>query len=249
MNFFVRLLGKIWRVLFYINFVLMLLVLLPFFYILLLREKWFPIVSKLFKVWASLGMHNLGVFYSIKKESELNPKVAYVFCANHTSYLDIIMSSIVIPNHFHFMAKAELGKIPVFGIFFKRMNIPVDRKSVIGSHKAFLRAGSDLDKGISLCMYPEGTIPEDAPNLKKFKNGPFKLAIDKQVAVVPITFLNNYKILPDGRKNRNEGRPGICRAVRHAPIETKGLNENDVDMLRDKVFNIIDTTLKEYGNK
>ena len=79
------------------------------------------------------------------------------------------------------MGKAELRKVPLFRKFFDRMNIPVNRKSVLDSHRAFMRAGSDIDKGISVALFPEGTIHHNGPVIGRFKNGPFRLAIEKQI--------------------------------------------------------------------
>lgn len=242
-----RPLQYLWKYFFFLNFALTFLVLFPFFYILLRREKWFPYVRKFKWLWGNMIVLNAGIFYSIKIEKKLNKKETYIFAANHTSYLDVVLAYVVIPGYFHTMAKAELAKIPLFGIFFKRMNIPVNRSSIRDSGRAFLRASSDIDKGISILIYPEGTIHPYAPRLGRFKNGPFKLAIEKQLAVVPISFLNNWKILPDGKNDKGLiGRPGIARVVIHEPIPTKGMNENDVEALSKQVHDIIEATLKKY---
>jgi 1-acyl-sn-glycerol-3-phosphate acyltransferase len=140
------------------------------------------------------------------------------------------------------MGKAELLKVPLFRHFFKRMNIPVNRKSRIDSHRAFIRAAADIEKGISISLFPEGTINNKGPVLGRFKNGPFKLAIEKQVPIVPLTFLNNWKLLPDDYQNR-KGHPGIARIIIHEPISTKGMTEDDLENLKSKVYDIINEPL------
>lgn len=145
------------------------------------------------------------------------------------------------------MAKAELQNIPLFNIFFKKMNIPVNRGSIKSSHKAFERAKDDLDKNISIAIFPEATIPECAPGLGPFKNGAFRLAIEKQTAVVPVTFLDNWSIFPDSAGERFLCRPGISRIIISAPIETTGMNDNDVTLLKHKVHEIIALNLKSHG--
>ena len=142
------------------------------------------------------------------------------------------------------MAKGELNKVPLFNIFFKKMDIPVDRKSKVGSHKAFLKAAEDIEKGYSVVIFPEATISENVPELIRFKNGAFKLAIDKQVPLVPVTFLNNWKIVPHKKNFKKYGGPGIARVIIHKPIDTKGMTEDNVDDLRRDVFNIINNSLK-----
>lgn len=91
----------------------------------------------------------------------------------------------VIPEYFLFMGKYELLRWPLFNMFFKDMNIAVNRGSHVEAAKAFRRAANALDRGTSLALFPEGTIPVFTPRLKPFKDGAFKLAIEKQVPIVP----------------------------------------------------------------
>lgn len=145
------------------------------------------------------------------------------------------------------MGKAELRKVPLFNIFFKRMNISVDRSSIKDSHKAYKRARNDLRKGISLAIFPEGTIPGNSPELGPFKSGAFRLAIEMQVPIVPVTFLDNWSIFPDSAKERMLVRPGRARIVIHEPIPTIGLTESDAIALRQRVKDIIGNELKKAG--
>jgi 1-acyl-sn-glycerol-3-phosphate acyltransferase len=142
------------------------------------------------------------------------------------------------------MGKAELLKVPLFRRFFLEMNIPVNRKSRKDSHRAFLRAGTDIDKGISITLFPEGTIHEGCPLMGRFKNGPFKLAIEKQVPIVPITFLNNWLLLPDNI-HEQVGHPGIAKVIIHPPIPTLGMTENDLDSLKLMVYEAINKPLQK----
>ena len=145
------------------------------------------------------------------------------------------------------MGKKELEKVPLFNIFFKEMNILVDRKTNTGSHKAFIRAGQELDKGNSVIIFPEGTISREAPKLRPFKNGAFRLAIDKQVEIVPITFINAWKRLQDMPFLQGKAGPGKVGIYIHKPITTEGLTENNQDELKQQVRNIIELKLKSYG--
>ena len=80
----------------------------------------------------------------------------------------------------------------------------------------------------------------------RFKNGPFKMAIEHQVPIVPVTMADNWKILyVDGWKAY--GRPGIARVFVHSPIETKGMTLDDVEPLRQKVYRVIEEKLREFG--
>ena len=236
---------KVWRVFFNLNFVVTFLLLYPLFYIFILSEKTWGIVFQLKRFWANLILLDTGITYHIKRESKLDKKGTYIFCANHMSYLDTVATYVAIPNYFHFIGKAELTKIPLFRIFFLKMDIPVNRGSRVDAHKAFSRAASDLKKGISIAIFPEGTIHDNAPKLNRFKNGPFKMAIESQVAIVPITFKNNWVILPEGRKGKKGGKPTKMEVVIHKPIPTKGMTESDIESLKAKVFEIIENELRK----
>ena len=91
-----------------------------------------------------------GLFVKIKRETPVGdlPHPA-IYCANHSSYLDIVINYVVIPHYFVSMSKREVEKAPLFRIFFREMNILVDRKSKIDSRKAFIRAIQEIDKGKS----------------------------------------------------------------------------------------------------
>ncbi len=245
---YIRLLpALLWRVLFFTNLVLTLFIFYPFFYIFLSNKNWFKYAFRLKKIWAHFITFDVGVFYKINRSGKVNPEQTYVYCPNHTSYLDIMMSYIAIPQYFSFVGKAALEKIPLFGIFFKRkMDISIKRESLKASFSAIETAGSYLDQGISISIFPEGTISGRAPHLLNFKNGPFKLAISRQVPIVPIVFHNNYKILPHEKDYFRSG-PGIARVSILDPIPTTGMNENDdIERLKTLVREAIDNALGNH---
>lgn len=237
-------LRRIWCGWFFLVGFISFLVLYPLFIIFLSKEKWFPLAFQLKKIWAHIILFFSGIFYTIKKEGIIEKGKPYVICPNHASYLDIVLANIAFPNYFHFMGKAELLRVPLFNIFFKRMNIPVNRGSIKDSHKAFERAKSDLDKNIGIAIFPEATIPACAPELGPFKNGAFRLAIEKQVPVVPITFKDNWRIFPDRQGARYLCRPGLSRIIIHSPIETKGMGNEHTSVLRQSVHDCISEQLK-----
>jgi 1-acyl-sn-glycerol-3-phosphate acyltransferase len=173
------------------------------------------------------------------------PEPPYVVCCNHSSYLDIIQMYNVVPRYFLFMGKYELLKWPLFNIFFKDMNIAVNRGSHIEAVKAFRRAAQAIDRGTSIALFPEGTIPPFTPRMKPFKDGAFRLAIEKQVPIVPVTFLDHWRLFGEPEELLSRGRPGIARAVVHPAIQTKGLAEADLVDLRRRVYEVIEGPLLE----
>ena len=249
MKYFLIIPRSLWKFWFLLNFVLGLIVLFPIFYFLLSKKKWFPKAFQLKKFWAKWILYIPGIFVKIKHATPAKSlPFPSVYCANHASYLDIVLNYLVVPHYFVSMGKQELNKAPLFRIFFKEMNILVDRKSNSGSHRAFIRAGQEIDKGHNVFIFPEGAISSSA-KLLNFKNGAFRLAIDKQIPIVPITYLNNWKILQNGGFFKVSGRPGISRVVVHEPIPTTGLTLDDLVPLRTKVREIILNELNNYNNK
>jgi len=118
----------------------------------------------------------------------------------------------------------------------------------MASHRAFMRAGQDIDKGHGTFIYPEAGISSNG-KMRGFKNGAFKLAIEKQVPIVPITYLNNWRLLQNGGFFKSFGGPGMSNIIVHKPISTAGLTENDLVSLKTKVYEIISTELNNYNTK
>ena len=87
-----------------------------------------------------------------------------------------------------------------------------------------------------MCIFPEGGIPKNDVLLKKFKNGPFRLAIEQKIDIVPITMPDNKNIFP---KEYYKGKPGLARIKIHKGISTAKLSENNIKNLNTSVYNII----------
>jgi 1-acyl-sn-glycerol-3-phosphate acyltransferase len=238
----------LWKVLFALSFGIPFLVLYPLFYWALKTQRW-DLVFKLKRFWARCISIFSFVFPKViyTKEKYKLPKPC-VIVGNHTSYLDICYSPFYIDHTAIYMGKYELMKIPLFGNFFKYMDIPVNRKSVTDAHKAFTKAGEMIDKGVSMVIYPEGAISSEG-KLKPFKNGAFKLAIDKQVPIIPVVNVNNWRYLQNGGFFKSNGRPGRPIIVVGEPIITKGLTIENLNELKEKVFNFTQAQIEKYDGK
>jgi len=201
---------------------------------------------KLKRVWAKIILFSSFLYPKIRyvKHKHKLPRPCIII-SNHTSYIDIVLTPLYIDHTTVYLAKAELMKIPLFNYFFVYLDIPVNRKSIKDSHKAFLDAGKKIDQGYSVMLYPEGTISVNG-QLKPFKNGAFKLAIEKQVPIVPAVNLNNWKFLQNGGFFKSNGSPGIPKVVVGEVIETKGMKEEDVEDLKKKVFKFVKEELDKY---
>lgn len=225
-------------------FVLTFLLLYPVFYITLSRKKWQHYTVDVVRFHVLLLQIFGGIIMVVKRIEKIPLKKPYVICPNHSSYLDIPLVFRVVQDFFIFMGKREIENYPLIHIFFtKGMNILVDRSSKMASHKAFLQACDEIDKGNSVLIFPEATIPDNAPVLNPFKNGAFKLAIEKQVPILPITFLGNWKILQGEKLFKGKAGPGITRVIVHESIDTRGLTEKDISWLKQKVFDVMNAPL------
>ncbi|MFI5135030.1 MAG: lysophospholipid acyltransferase family protein [Chitinophagales bacterium] len=238
----------LWAWYYFFIFALVFILLYPLFAIFLSNEKWYGAANRLRVFWARVLFLLTGIFPSIRYTGHLDRSKNYIFCSNHFSYLDIPVSALVVKKNWRFMAKAELSDIPILNIFFRTVDISVDRESGRESFKAFQEAGESLENGMSIVNYPEGKISNHVPTLARFKNGPFRMAIEKKIPIVPLTMIDNWKLLfVDGWKMH--GRPGISRVIVHPPIETKHLKPEDLDELKRKVFQIIEHDLVKFAVK
>ncbi|PCJ24698.1 MAG: hypothetical protein COA97_09330 [Flavobacteriales bacterium] len=244
-----EILGGLWKIYVLIWFLALLLLLYPFYLIFCLNERHFSKGFNLLVTHTRILMFFTGIFMQVKNKHYIKKGQAYVITPNHSSYLDVVILYQTFPQYFVFMGKKSLATIPVFNVFFKKMNITVDRRSNMDGKRAVDRCGLELEKGHSVVMFPEGTISANVPEMLKFKNGAFKLAIEKQVPVIPITFFTNHKRLEMAGLFAGKAGPGISKAVIHEPIPTKGMTEEDLVPLRDKVYNIINNELLAYERK
>jgi 1-acyl-sn-glycerol-3-phosphate acyltransferase len=240
------LLKTIFAIYFAISTFIGFIVLYPLFALFLSNKNWYGAGHITRKIWGWWLFISGGLFVKQVEENPVDWGKPYVVTANHTSYLDIPTLAVKLPMFINFMAKIELARIPVFGIFFRTIDIAVDRKNIRHSVWAFQQAKEQiLNDRRSIVIFPEGTIPTTVPKMGRFKEGAFRLAIETQTPILPVTIVGNWIALPDQAKIRF--RPAKILQYVHKPIETTGMTLDDVDALKQKVFNIIESKLAEYG--
>lgn len=177
-------------------------------------------------------------------KKHLHHRGPVVYVANHGSFLDIAHLTYILPGFPAFMGKASLGRLPVFGFFFRNLHVVVERGSQQGRIKALKDSRRLLETGRSLVVFPEGSIHSKIqPGLAPFKDGAFRLAIESAVPVVPVTLCYNWYVLPD------DGRwlPNFyfCKAVVHEPLDPAAFPPDDPGYLRDRVWEQIARTLQQ----
>ncbi len=226
----------LYRIWFHILVAIPIIVMFPLLIISISREKWYPYFFRLARIWSKFILIGMGFGYKIVREEMPDPKKSYMFVANHTSMADIMLMLITVKNPFVFVGKQELAKIPLFGFFYKRTCILVDRNSIKSRQAVFLRAQRRLKQGLSICIFPEGGVPEEDTLLDSFKDGAFRLAINHQIPVVPITFYDNKKRFS---YTFFSGGPGRMRAKVHEFIKTEGHTTADTKPLNAKARTLI----------
>jgi len=219
----------LYRIWFYVLVAIPIIILFPFLIVSIAKERWYPFFFKLARIWSKFILIGMGFGWKITKLQELEKGKSYMFIANHTSMIDIMLMLVTIKgNPFVFVGKKELAKIPLFGFFYKRTCILVDRSSAKSRQAVFLRAQRRLQSGLSICIFPEGLVPEEEVLLGDFKDGAFRLAIKHVIPIVPITFYDNKKRFS---YTLFSGGPGILRVKIHEFLDTKDFEIDDTKQL------------------
>jgi 1-acyl-sn-glycerol-3-phosphate acyltransferase len=243
MKIFRYLLTPLYRIWFYVLMGVPIIVMFPILIVSILRESWYPFFFKLARVWATIILFGMGFLPKVKRDMKHKKKRSYMFVANHTSMTDIMLMLYVTSNPFVFVGKKELAKIPLFGFFFKRTCIMVDRSSAKSRFEVFKRAQEKLNQGLSVCIFPEGGVPEgEEVILDTFKDGAFRLAIEHHIPIAPMTFHDNKKRFS---YRFFSGSPGKMRVCVHEIIPTGILELEDKRMLNNQTRALI---LEELEN-
>ncbi len=236
-----NILRVLWRVWFYVVGGSIIIILIPILMILTSHEKYYPAFFKLARWWAKVILFAMGFKVKVTGSQLIERGKSYMFAANHTSMIDVFVMLAVVKNPFVFVGKQELVKLPIFGFFYKRTCILVDRANPTSRRDVYLSAQRKLKRGFSVCIFPEGLVPSDeSVVLSEFKNGVFSLAIEHQIPIVPMIFYDCKKRFS---YTITSGSPGILRVKILDIIETKDLTLQDKDILRNQTFSIMEQEL------
>ena len=236
----------IWRLWFYILIIGSIILISPLLFILTAKEAYYPTFWKMIRVWAKVLVYGMGFRLQVQNDQVLDRNKSYMFCPNHASLVDPFVLIVLSKNPIVFVGKQELVKIPVFGFFYKRVVIMVDRNNPESRKKVFRIAKERLKNGTSMAIFPEGLVPPENIVLAPFKKGAFSLAIEFEMPIVPQSYYDCKRLFS---WDVFKGGPGIFRTHQHQFIETKGLKKEDIPDLKEQVFNIIETSLisdREY---
>jgi len=191
------------------------------------------LVLKLCRVWSAVVLGVPGVKVEIKMRGHLDLGRPYVFMANHASMVDIWAMFLRVPIPVRFIAKKQLGQIPVFGWAMRAGRfVFIDRQNAVSARRSIQEAAQRIKSGQSVAIFPEGTRTRDG-KLGAFKKGGFHLAIDSGVEIVPLAIRGTRAVMPPGTPLI---RAGLVQIEIDEPISTAGLGPGDRQKLLERVY-------------
>lgn len=196
---------------------------------------------RMMRWWNGIICWLMGLKFSIYGTENIDPKQSYVICPNHQGNADILGLVVSLPVRFRWVVKRELIRIPIFGWALAGTGaIAIDRSNRETAIASLNAAKDKLSNGWSLLIYPEGTRTPDG-NLLPFKKGPFMIAVQTGLPILPVTSNGAFKILP---KKTIVFRPGRGTITIGKPIKTEGMTEEDVPRLMEQTRAAIEANLK-----
>jgi 1-acyl-sn-glycerol-3-phosphate acyltransferase len=146
--------------------------------------------------WMRLSMACTGISpLVIGREHLLPPSVTVLYVCNHNSYLDIYTVAFL-GRYFKFVSKSTVFATPIIGWAMRMARqIGIERESRRDQLRVFREMISRLEHGVSLLLFPEGTRSKDGV-LRAFKQGPFRVAKEAGVPIVPLTITGTAEVMP-----------------------------------------------------
>ena len=154
------------------------------------------IFIKISRVWMTVWLGLVGCPVKVKGRENFKKGESYIVVCNHNSLMDVPLSCPFIPGPNKTIAKTSFAKIPLFGFYYMKGSVLVDRKSDESRRQSYEKMKAVLKKHMHMSVYPEGTRNRTDQPLKKFHDGAFKLAVDTGNEIIPSVIFNTKKVLP-----------------------------------------------------
>lgn len=198
-GFFAEVFGRIWALWGLITFIItFLIIFIPSMFAYVFRDEtkgqaYFIGVSR---VWMNVWLFLVGCTVKVMGKQNFKKGENYVVVFNHNALLDVPLSAPYVPGPNKTIAKSSFAKVPLFGAFYSRGSVLVNRKSESSRRRSYDAMMQVLKKGMHMCLYPEGTRNRGSEPLKPFYDGAFKLAVDAKKDVIPCVLLGTKKAMP-----------------------------------------------------
>ncbi len=239
MKIFREIFGRIWALWGLISFIVTFLVIfIPSMITYLIPDpKGQYIFIRISKIWMIVWLHLVGCPLRIIGRNNFKKNTAYIVTCNHNSMLDVPISCPFIPGANKTIAKKSFVKVPLFGWFYRKGAVLVDRKNEVSRRRSFEEMKRVLSLNMHMSVYPEGTRNRSDEPLKKFHDGAFKLAVSTGNAIIPAVILYSKKALPINKKFYFWPHRLEMHFLDAVPV-----NGQTSEQLKEKVFGI----MKEY---
>ena len=243
-NIFLDIFARIWAVWGIITFIItFLIIFLPSMTTYFMPElKGQKIFIKIAKLWMDIWLRLIGCPVKVTGKENFEKGKVYVVTFNHNTLLDVPLSAPYVPGPNKTIAKASFAKVPLFGLFYKKGSVLVDRKSEQSRIKSYDDMRKVLASGMHMSIYPEGTRNRTDQPLKPFYDGAFKLAIDAKKEVMPCVIIGTKKAMP---VNKSFYLLPVRLKMHFLPpvaVENIGVKE-----LKEKVFGVMKEYLMDNG--
>lgn len=197
------------------------------------------------RFWSAGATFCWGIFHKNSYEAPHDPTHPAVLVFNHISYMDIPVIMLTFNKQpIRILAKAEMGKIPIFGYIYRTATVMVNRSDSSKRAQSVKTLKAVLRKNISVVIAPEGTFNMTHQPLKEFYDGAFKIAIETQTPIKPVLFLDTYDRL--SYKSIFSLTPGRSRSVFLEEIAVTGYTLENVEALKQYVFDKMEAGLIKY---
>ncbi len=197
------------------------------------------------RTWGRCLIWATGSKVTVEGLEHFDPTKPQIMVANHQSWFDVFTLIGWFPGDFRFVAKQELGRIPIFGRSWQRCgHISIDRADRSAAIGSLETAGDRIKReGLTIVMFPEGTRSPDG-RLQPFKKGAFVLAIRAGVPVLPVAIQGTRQIMAKGRWRI--GRSDVRVRV-GVPLDTEAYGLEGRDRLKDDAWSGLRALLEGDG--
>lgn len=198
MQFLKDIFGRVWALWGLITFIVTFLIIFPFSMIAYLipdpkGQRYFIGVSRVWmRIWLSLILCPV----TVRGRQHFKSGETYVIVFNHNALLDVPLSAPFVYGPNKTIAKDSFAKVPIFGWFYRKGSVLVNRNNEASRKKSYLQMRNVLAKGMHMCIYPEGTRNRTKEPLKPFYPGAFKLAKESGHSVLPCIIYGTAKAMP-----------------------------------------------------
>ena len=167
------------------------------------------------KTWARVNSYVTPMTVTVHGRENVDPRQSYVIVSNHQSQFDIFVLYGWLNIDFKWVMKKELRKVPAIGIACERLgHIYVDRSNREAALSSIEEAKGRIVDGTSVLFFPEGTRSREK-RMRPFKKGAFRMALDLQLPILPVTIQGTREILPSDTLDLYPGRAAM---IIHPPI-------------------------------